>query len=249
MNIECRFHSEEMKRSTVISVLLPEKIMTDKDIYTLYLLHGLWDDNTTWSRLTSLERYIDGLPLAIVMPSAGKSFYTDMAHGDRYWTFLTIELPYVLESTFGLSKRRARNFVAGNSMGGYGAFKLALSYPERIAAAASLSGNLDIKRSMKNNNEIYRNAFGSIKDLEESSNDLFPLMDRAVEQTVKPKLYQCVGTEDFLYENNARFRERIEKLPYDYTYEEEKGDHSWNYWDMKIKRVIEWLSDIIDKNS
>ena len=78
------------------------------------------------------------------MPQVHRSFYADEAHGCRFWTFLSEELPAVVASFFRVSTRREDTFVAGLSMGGYGALKWALRQPERFAAAASLSGALDV---------------------------------------------------------------------------------------------------------
>ena len=110
----------------------------------LYLLHGLSDDDTIWLRRTSIERYVAPLGLAVVMPQVHRSFYTDEAHGNRYWTFLSEELPELVHHFFRLSRRREDTFVAGLSMGGYGALKWALREPERFAAAASMSAAADV---------------------------------------------------------------------------------------------------------
>src|SRR6476619_7886720 len=104
----------------------------------LYLLHGLSDDDTIWLRRTSIERYVAALGLAVVMPQVHRSFYTDEAYGNRYWTYLSEELPEIVHGFFRLSRRREDTFVAGLSMGGYGALKWALRDPGRFAAAASL---------------------------------------------------------------------------------------------------------------
>ena len=151
--IQCHFFSEVLGLSTSMTVILPQqtlgqigmsgKARGDKHP-TLYLLHGLSDDDSIWLRRTSIERYVAGLGLAVVMPNVHRSFYTDMEYGGRYWTFLTEELPAVARSFFPLSDAREDNFVAGLSMGGYGAFKWALRHPDRFAKAASLSGVTDI---------------------------------------------------------------------------------------------------------
>ena len=133
--IQCDFFSAALGTSVTINVLLPQPdpaARTAPRRYpVLWLLHGLLDDHTTWLRQTSLERYVDGLQLAVVMPAGGRSFYTDMAHGYRYWTYVSEELPALARAWFPLSDQREENFVAGLSMGGYGAFKLALRQPER----------------------------------------------------------------------------------------------------------------------
>jgi S-formylglutathione hydrolase FrmB len=169
-----------------------------------------------------------------------------MSFGGRYWTFVSEELPEIAQSFFNLSTLREKNFVAGLSMGGYGAFKLALAKSERFCAAASLSGVLDIvHRSQKINareKTEWQNIFGNLDQLAGSVNDLFFLAKTLV-ATDKPlpKLYQWCGTEDFLYENNKRFKEYASELGFDLTYEEGMGDHQWEYWDKMIKRVLEWL--------
>src|ERR671918_410594 len=147
---EVNFFSETLTLGCAMHVLLPQRSLADaqkkpqKKFRTLYLLHGHSDDHTAWQRWTSIERYAEGLNLAVVMPAVHLSFYNDMAHGGKYWQFISEEVPMLARDMFSLSSKREDNFVAGLSMGGYGAFKLALTHPERYATAASLSGALDI---------------------------------------------------------------------------------------------------------
>lgn len=150
--IHCDFFSEVLGLNTSACVVLPQpsgplqwaSAPPARRYPVLWLLHGLSDDHTIWQRRTSIERYVDPMGLAVVMPGVHRSWYTDMAAGNRYWTFVSEELPGIMRSLFPISERRDDNFVAGLSMGGYGAFKLALRHPERFAAAASLSGALSI---------------------------------------------------------------------------------------------------------
>lgn len=209
---------------------------------TLYLLHGLSDDHTTWLRRTSIERYVAPSGLAVVMPAVGRSFYTDMAAGGRYWTFISEELPEIAGKFFGLSERREENFAAGLSMGGYGAFKLALAKPEKFYAAASLSGAVDIVSQLSVIGMETQNIFGDLNQLPGSSNDLFYLARKLMSSGApRPKLYQWCGTEDFLYEGNIKFQKFAKELKMELTYEESPGDHQWKYWDQQIQRVLEWL--------
>lgn len=216
---------------------------------TLYLLHGLSDDHTIWQRRTSIERYVEGLNLAVVMPAVQRSFYTDMMIGQRYWAYISEEVPAIARHFFPLSGVREENYVAGLSMGGYGAFKLALSYPERYAAAASLSGTLDVVRLAQaeqtaGHNEL-KHIFGDAATLAESDNDLLHLARRVVVQgQARPHLYQWCGTEDFLYADNVRFREHTEAVGLATTYEEGTGGHDWSCWDRQIQRVLAWLPGV-----
>ena len=209
----------------------------------LTLLHGLSDDHTIWQRRTSIERYVEPLGLAVIMPAVHRSFYTDMAHGLRYWTFISEEVPAVARDLFRLSSRREDNFVAGLSMGGYGAFKLALRQPDRFAAAASLSGALDMAALVSNPGDRdldFQHVFGDRK-VEGSEDDLFACAEKLLQQDLRPALYQWCGTEDFLYESNVRFRDHAQATGLSLTYEESAGGHEWRFWDRQIQRVLEWL--------
>jgi S-formylglutathione hydrolase FrmB len=252
---EVHFFSEVLTLQSTMYVLLPQRTLADikakrKPKYrTLFLLHGHSDDHTAWQRWTSIERYVEGLNLVVVMPAVNLSFYTDMAYGGKYWQFISEEVPAVVRELYSLSSKREDNFVAGLSMGGYGALKLGLTYPDRYAAAASLSGAVDIVADIKghglHDEKLWRaemeNVFGDLSKLLGSKHDLLALAKKVAKGTVKPRLYQCCGTEDFLYADNLRFRDEIRKLPLDLTYEEAPGEHVWAFWDKMIQNVLKWM--------
>ncbi|MBD8840723.1 esterase family protein [Paenibacillus sp. CFBP 13594] len=253
--IKCDFYSDTLGLSTSMHVILPQQThnqigmenVTGKGLHpTLYLLHGLSDDDSIWLRRTSIERYVANLGIAVVMPQVHRSFYTDMVEGGQYWTFISEELPSLARSFFPLSPKREDNFVAGLSMGGYGAFKLALRKPDQYAAAASLSGALDMSAHMD------RNASSALQQAElqrifgpevaGTENDLIHLLkENQSSESPRPLLYQCCGTEDFLYEDNQNFRHACEQTNFEVTYEEGPGEHEWGYWDTKIQDVLKWL--------
>ncbi|MFG3684770.1 alpha/beta hydrolase [Micromonospora sp. NPDC047740] len=250
--IRCDFFSEALGMGTSMTVLLPERAATQigmagsaavGDPPVLYLLHGLSDDDTIWTRRTAIERYVAPLGLAVVMPQAGRSFYADEAHGNRYWTFLSEELPEICHSFFRLSDRRADTFVAGLSMGGYGAIKWALRDPGRFAAAASLSGALDVTRRRDHptspvNPAVWHTVWGD-REVPGTDDDTVALLERVGSDL--PALYVACGTEDFLYEDNIRFVEAARHRGVPVTVEFSPGDHDWAYWDAKIQDVLAWL--------
>jgi len=246
-----RIHSEVLGMQTTLTVILPEASGMDassRPYQTLYLLHGLSDDDSIWTRRTSIERYASKYHLAVIMPRVDLSFYTDMAEGERYWTFISEELPRICKSYFPLSAKREDTFVAGLSMGGYGAFKLALRKPEQFGAAASLSGALNVG---KNIDEVLGKDERAIKFVKRvfgpegakgTDNDLLALLAQAASHKDSlPKLYQCCGTEDFLYQDNLVFRSACEKSGIPLRYEEGPGAHDWAYWDARIQDVLDWL--------
>ncbi len=253
---EVHFFSDVLALRCTVNVLLPQRKPSDpQNVYhppfrVLYLLHGYSDDHSAWSRWSDVECHAEGLNLAVVMPAVHNSFYTDMVHGGKFFTFLSEELPEVLHDLFPLSTNRSDTFVAGLSMGGYGAFKLALSRPDLFAAAASMSGALDIREVIKRHDdpdneawlENMRNIFGDLEKVPGGPHDLFTLAQDVSRSATKPRLFQYCGTEDFLYADNLRFRDFIRPLGFDYTYDETPGGHAWKYWDAEIQKVLAWLN-------
>jgi putative tributyrin esterase len=255
--IDCKFFSETLGMCSSMRVILPET--TERRIGSvgvsraaggasfrghprLWLLHGLSDDESIWSRLTSIERYVAPLGLSVVMPNVNRSFYANMRSGYRYWDFVSQELLEKVRGFFPLSSAREDNFVAGLSMGGYGALKLAFTLPEQFAAAASLSGVTDVVECRVDCAEDFMLIFGAGGPERGSAHDLFQLATSlASSGRLKPRLYQCCGTEDPLYAQNTRFRDAVQDLGFDYLYEEGLGDHSWGYWDKMIARTLTWL--------
>lgn len=244
---QCDFNSEILGLKTSMNVIIPQAAAQKarslgKRLPVLYLLHGYSDDQYGWCRSTSLERYAERYDLAIIMPYAYNSYYTDMVHGLRYFSFVSEELPSLVQAFFPVSGAREDTFVAGNSMGGYGAFKLALSYPDRYAAAASLSGLMDLRSSGNAGTKLFYTIFGGTENLTGTSDDLRVLAERTGNSSEsQPLLYQLCGTEDYLYKCNIEFLEYSKDIGLDIRFLEEPGSHDWDFWDRNIQRVLEWL--------
>lgn len=235
--IDLKFRSDALGMQTSVYVLIPEHKEEGAEIKTLYLLHGLSDDNTIWLRRTSIERYADKYGIAVVMPFAEKSFYTDMKYGMNFYTFVAKELPEVMHTLFGLSQKQEDNYVAGLSMGGYGALKIGLREEGRFAAAAGLSAACDI--ASRDKNGYFPAVFGN--EAVPPEDDLFALATKRASDHDKPRIYLGVGTEDFLYEENQKFKAHLSSLGYHLTYRESAGTHNWDFWDEYIKYVLEWM--------
>ena len=160
----------------------------------LYLLHGLSDDHTAWLRYTSVERYAAAAGVAVVMPAVNRSFYANERSGGRYGDFVADELPEIVGNFFRVSQDPADTYVAGLSMGGYGAMRLALTHPDRYAAAATLSGALDLDElsSRPERVGLFDRIFG---DTIPDDADVFKLLDAADVDTL-PRFHVSTGTED-----------------------------------------------------
>ena len=206
----------------------------------LYLLHGLSDDHTAWLRYTSIERYATARGLAVVMPAVHRSFYSDEKHGHAYWQFVSEELPRVVRSFFRVSERPADTFVAGLSMGGYGALKLGLSHPARFGAVASLSGVADVRAlgGRLDRAELVERVFGGDFSADD---DLFELLAATAPGSVPPLYLACGTEEDRLLEPNNRLAEAARARGIAVTTDFRPGVHEWGLWDDVIQDVIAWL--------
>lgn len=246
---ELRYHSDALGCAVSVNVILPENAKTligmqtgaGETYKTLYLLHGLSDDHTIWERRTSIERYATERGIAVVMPNGGRSWYTDMANGAKYFTFITRELPSVCRGFFrGMSDKREDNFIGGLSMGGYGAVKAALSYPECYGGCICLSGALDIATFKHHSVQEWRAIFGydlaGAEELRGSMHDVYTLAEENARKGLKfPKMYMWCGDDDYLLDNSIRFDALLTSLGVEHKYEQSEGNHSWHWWDMHIQ--------------
>ena len=168
-----------------------------------------------------------------------------MKQGSDYWKFFSEELPLLIHRWFKVSTDWKKTFVAGNSMGGYGALKLALGCPGHYAAAASLSGALDIASHINDDlDELHARSFaaifGDLQTIPNSKNDLIAAL-QTIEKIPDTKFYVCCGTHDYLYQDSITFRDTAAEAGLNLTYDETDGDHNWDFWDTHIQRVLEWL--------
>jgi len=253
---EMKYYSDALGTGVSVNVVLPEnatsmigmEAKSGKTFKTVYLFHGLSDDHSIWHRRTSIERYATEMGVAVVMPNAGRSWYTDTAYGARYFTFVTEELPRICRSFFrGMTDQREDNFVAGLSMGGYGAVKAALSCPEKFGGCAALSGAYDVAEL---SNSIiageWKSIFGwdlsSPEEIRGSKHDVYALARKNKEEGKPfPKLYMWCGQQDFLLEHSRRLHSLLDELKVEHIYEETAGSHAWKCWDDKIQTALRFL--------
>lgn len=209
----------------------------------LYLLHGLSDDASAWQRYTSIEALAAAYGLVVIMPSVGRSFYTDQPNGQNYFSYLTDELPRYLADVFGLTPRREDTFIAGNSMGGYGAMKAALLHPELYAAAASFSGALSLNILQLDPNDQRRHEFsllfGDFDKLPGSEHDPATWLQRAAQNpSAVPHLFIAVGRQEDLYPLSGMFHNACQSLGVQSEYHEEDGQHNWFLWEKQIPQFL-----------
>ncbi|MDO5435164.1 MAG: alpha/beta hydrolase family protein [Clostridia bacterium] len=252
--LQVQFFSESLNVASTVNVILPEvrqgigvqKGTRQEDPDVLYLLHGYSDDHSIWMRRTSVERYAAGHNLAVIMPAVNHSFYCNEVYGEKYWDYVSEELPAVMHRFFRLTDDPKRTYVAGLSMGGYGAMRLALTYPERFGAAASFSGAVDIVDEIRylteERKENWRRVLGDLDTIEHTEVDTMYLAEKNADAPEKPDLYVACGTADFLYPQHLRFVPQLEKNGWNVKhYEKPDAVHEWGFWDEQIRTFIDFI--------
>lgn len=230
-----------------IGVSLSQEEGGDGKVPVLYLLHGMSDDQTIWLRRTNIERYAEEKSLAVVMAGADLSFYCDMTYGGDYFRYFSEELPRLVHEFFPMiSQKREDTYVAGNSMGGFGALKLALAKPQQYAACVSFSGFIDPLSAIAASPEktaFLKDCMGTAEEIRGSVNDLPFRLEKAIEDNISlPRLMLVCGTEDFLYPMQQIFRSRFEGRA-DIRFLEGPGSHTWQFWEGMLPQALEFLTE------
>lgn len=248
------FYANTLGRSVNVNVILPEPLNPAGEVAadyarghqllpTIWLLHGLGGDATTWLRNTTIEALATQYRVAVVMPQTERGFYTDMVSGPKYWTFLTQELPDRLRFMFPLSEVPADNVVVGNSMGGYGALRWALTYPNRFAAVAALSPVTDLGRFRVEQAAMMPDfdlAFDP-QHLEDGPVSLGYLLARVPADT-DLRVLMTTGTQDMLRPMDVAMRPQLAaQFGEQFTWNELPGRHDWPLWNQQLGMVMHWL--------
>lgn len=248
---EFRFPSSSLSHETSVCVILPGNGPYD-DIPVLWLLHGMHGAHDSWIRKSNIERYAHERGIAVVTPEGENSFYHDMKYGKKYFTYISEELPEVIRRTFRISAAREKNFIAGLSMGGYGAVRTALLCPDRYAGCASLSGCVDIASTAEEDDEsnaefavpIWGEGFR--ESVRGSDSDIFAILRSFPADKPLPTIYSCCGRQDFLWSQHEAFKALLEELSQkrkiDWTAEDWDGVHNWAFWSKHVSRAVDVIT-------
>lgn len=269
--IKLDFYSHVLGMDQSLCVLMPDasqlgapkpKRKDGEKCPVLYLLHGTSHDYSGWLRFTSIERYAYDKQVAVVMPSAQLSGFADMVYGEDFCSYIANEVPEVVKRLFSVSDKREDTFIAGLSMGGYGAAKIGLLRPENYAAIGSLSnGNHAYIRTIGFHARFPEEALPStLTDQRHkfcwgldpgetpvgTQQDLYFLAKRNLaENRPLPYIFHTVGSFDRNLAQARHMRDffmGLEGNPYHYAYfEEPYGEHTWVYWDKWIQTFLAWL--------
>lgn len=243
--IQMNVFSKSLNMATAVNVILPvPKDGEMRELPVLYLLHGLGDDYTSWLRKTSIERYALDAGVAVVMPDGALSCYQNMEHGEAYNDYISLELPQIIASCLPISRDRRKTFIAGCSMGGFGALKIGLARPENYSVIGCFSAaNIEYRPESAFMEQVLDRAYGDGVDI---SDILMAANARATAADVYPvKIWHSWGDEDALRTNAEKskaFFEGIQSPALSYEWEMMPGKHNWALWDQMAEKFLRKLN-------
>lgn len=261
---KARVYSPSLRRYVDFNVCLPlddielpgvPKHEKKEDFKTVFLLHGHGGNQDDWLMGCNLDFLALKFNVAFVMPSAENSFYIDDAPREAlYASYICEELPALVQKVFPVSKRREDIAIAGLSMGGFGALRLGLLYPDTFDSIIALSSALitdevaelpEGKGNAIASFAYYDNIFGPLPTLKGSNRDPKALASALAEdERYIPKIYMACGTEDFLLESNQDFSKHLTSIGVPHRYIESPGEHEWKFWDEHIEKALDWWSRV-----
>ena len=234
------YFSRSLKKASSFNIVFPDEPSIPAPWGVFYLLHGLSDDHTIWMRRTSIERYVSGKPLVVVMPDGGRGWYTNAVEsGYAYEDDLIKDVIGLVERTFPVKKERSGRAIGGLSMGGFGAIKLGLKHHDLFASINSHSGaigfpRLEVAEAAKFSPE-FPHIFGPSP--KGGPEDPFAIVEK-IDHGCVPALRIDCGTEDELLEQNRAFHKHLESMRIRHEYQEFPGGHNWDYWDEHVREAV-----------
>lgn len=245
--VEAHLDSKLMGRQMPYRVILPAGYLIKKDARypVIYLLHGLFGHFDNWTTLSKLDTHASGFDVIIVTPEGGDGWYTDSAtvSNDKYESYVIQELIPEIDKKFRSLAARDKRAIAGLSMGGYGALKFGLKFPDKFVLAGSFSGALDGPlrgQGHKSLRPSIMSVFGEEGSETRKDNDIFRIVSEISAEKVKslPFLYLDCGTDDWLFQPNRDFATLLLEKKVPHEYRQLPGVHEWKYWDRQVQEFL-----------
>jgi len=232
------WRSETIQKNTTMHVIVPEG---PPPFPTIYLLHGLTGDSSTYIRFHHVEQLLQDQPVVVAMPDADRSFYANDPRpgGLPYEDYTVNEIRTYVERVFPVIAERSARACVGLSMGGYGALLVTLRHPDLYCAAASISGSTYYGHDMTGRHET--DDVGALgRSLPPEANDLFLLAQGLVQSPWDVALRLSCGTDDHLHDTNVAFHTHLLGLGIPHEWVEHPGAHDHSTWDVQLPLALGW---------
>lgn len=247
---EIKFWGAALPKSSAMNVILPKRAGEGRRYPVFYLLHGLNDDHSIWHRRTRIEWYVRDLPLIVVMPDGGRGFYSDAVEGPAWERHMIEDVVGFVDHFLPTIPEREGRVIGGLSMGGYGALKLGLKFPEMFCSVTAHSGCHEIVRELA--------EYGTLRGREDLDDELLRIYGKPVrfdddpftiaekaDPSKLPAIRMDCGVDDYLYEHNRNLHAHFDRLGIAHEYEEFPGEHEWDYWDEHVREALAFHARVL----
>lgn len=219
-----QFMSKALGRRVTYTAIVPEMGAAEGPYKLLYMLHGKSDDHRGWLYYSNLERYVRSLPFLVVLPDGATSFWMNAGARERYEDFVIEDLDGHVRKTFRVAPGKAA--IGGLSMGGYGAMRYGLRYPDKFGSVWAHSSAF-----------FTSEAFAEVGFANEDA-DLRAIVLASDPQSFGDISFDC-GRDDFLIEQNRAFHRFLTEQGIAHNYYEHDGAHTWEYWDTHVREALD----------
>ncbi len=211
----------------------------------LYLFHGMGNNHAQWTGYTNVELFAEERNIAVVMISAENKSYVDF-NGEDFYSFIEVELQDFIKGTFPISDRPEDTYIAGLSMGGYGTLVHALRNPEKYAAAGAFSAAVELNPKSLLGPLVADDGNVDVSKLNagvDPSIDPNSLADKLIAEGKSfPKMYIACGEDDFLFETNKKFKDKLAAAGVDVTWDSLPGyGHVWRFWNIEVEKFLDFI--------
>lgn len=243
----------QMKGVTIRAFLPDAKVMgvDPNPLKTVYFLPGFSADSTEMATFLRFRKQCELKNIAVIIVDGENRFYID--HPEKYQSYSTFISKEVVEMTrrlLPLSTKREDTYIAGISMGGYGALYNGLKYKDTFGKIAAMSPAADIYRLFRElpdagfKKEQLLDLFGTEEEYYASEYCLNTFYNKENLEGA-PEIFVCCGDQDHLtYPMGRDFAEEAARKGYSCRYAGGDGDHETDYWEKMLDPVFSFLAGI-----
>lgn len=260
--VEDSLFSLSLNSTTKFYTILPDGYSKTQERYsTVYLLHGFNGDYSNWVKQTDLVKYLQGYNYIVICPDGKNSWYSNsiVVQNANYEDLIAKEIIPFVDRKYRTKQSKFSRAIAGLSMGGYGAAKYGLKYPQLFFFAGCISPSIQFPAGLEDSAIVARRSKETIKSVREmfgekrheswSTNDIFELTEKMNSKTA-PYFYLAVGSQDGIpeiIELTHTFAATLRKKGIPFEMHETAGAHDWKFWDKEIEIVLQRISEISGK--
>ncbi len=230
--------SHALDSAVTYHILLPDPEVVGPGPYPVLLqLHGYYDDRTAWLYKSNLLLHLERWPLIVVLPSGENYFWCDYAPKARYEKYVAFDLWNHVNQNFPV-RQDSKWAIGGLSMGGFGALRLGLKFPNKFCSIFAHSSVIPTQEELADWDEPPMPAV-------RREMDCYQLAE-TIDSKVLPRLGFDCGVDDTLIEHNRRFHKHLDTLGLPHSYEEYPGGHTWGYWDLHVQTALKQHADVLN---